>query len=161
MWLKLDVEGLKFELKIEDYIPNQTIDGKWANVSFDFEFQNIIKYSRSHNELLMCFEIDELICHIKNLLEDKIEEPEILEEIEPDFTFIFNPKDKQKSGIDMEMKVRLWDGGLTCNYFSTTFGRDEIEQLYLYLSLITNKIEKDDLRIKKLIEKGIIYGELK
>ncbi len=43
--------------------------------------------------------------------------------------------------------------------FSDTF-KTEIEQLYLYLSLITGKIEPDDLRIKKLIEKGIIYGDI-
>jgi len=42
MWIKLDLEGLKLELKIENYIPKQTIDGTWANVSFNFEFQDII-----------------------------------------------------------------------------------------------------------------------
>ena len=46
MWIKLDLEGLKLELKIENYIPKQTIDGTWANVSFNFEFQDIIKYSQ-------------------------------------------------------------------------------------------------------------------
>ena len=161
MWIRLDLEGLKFELKIEDYLPNQTLDGKWSNVSFNFEFQNIIKYSQNRSENMLCYEIDELILNMEDLLNDRLIERKVVEEIEPDFTFIFNPKDEQKKGIDMEMKVRLWDGGLTCNYFATTFGREEIEQLLLYLSLITGKIESEDLRIKKLIENGIIYGELK
>ena len=61
MWIRLDLEGLKFELKIEDYLPNQTLDGKWSNVSFNFEFQNIIKYSQNRSENMLCYEIDELI----------------------------------------------------------------------------------------------------
>jgi len=81
--------------------------------------------------------------------------------IEPDFTFIFTPKDLNMSiDISMELRVNLWNEGLTCNYFSTTFSRKKIEQLYLYLSLITNKIEKNDYRIISLIENGIIYGDL-
>ena len=160
MWLKLDLEGLRFDLNIEDYIPNQTIDGKWASVSSKFEFQDIIKYTKDKSEDLMCYEIDELICHIEDLLNNKITEKQILEEIEPDLIFILNPKEKDID-INIEMKVNLWHGGLTYNYFSTTFIREDIEKLYLYLSLISHKIEKDDIRIKELIKEGILYGDLK
>lgn len=161
MWVKFDIEGLKFELKVENYISNQTIDEAWANVSFNFEFQNIIKYSKDSSENLLCREIDDLMLVLEDLLDNKLNEREEFGCIEPDFTFVFNPKGVNGSiDITMELQVNLWYGGLTCNYFSTTFCREEIEQLYLYLSLITNKIEKDDYRIISLIEKGILYGDL-
>ena len=60
----------------------------------------------------------------------------------------------------MKLKVNLWNEGLTCNYFSTTFNKEEIEIFYLYLSLITNKISKDNDKINNLITEGIIYKDI-
>ena len=60
----------------------------------------------------------------------------------------------------MKLKVNLWNEGLTCNYFSTTFNKEEIEIFYLYLSLITNKISKDNDKINNLITAGIIYKDI-
>lgn len=56
----------------------------------------------------------------------------------------------------MKLKVNLWNKGLTCNYFSTSFDREEIEVFYLYLSLITNQTSKEDDKINNLIKEGII-----
>ncbi len=161
MWLKLNLNGLKFDLKIDDYSPNQMLEGKWANLSFSFEFQNIIHYSQNQSESLLCYEIDKLVFCIEKLLNNKIAKRTKLEGIEPDFTFIFNPKNHNKQiDINMEMKVALWNEGLSDNSIIATFDRDNIEILYLYLSLVTNKVNSNDLRIRKLIEKGIIYTKI-
>ena len=161
MWLKLNLNGLKFDLKIDEYSPNQMLEGKWANISFSFEFQNIIHYSQNQSESLLCYEIDNLVFCIEKLLNNKIAKRTKLEGIEPDFTFIFNPKNHDKQiDINMEMKVALWNEGFSANSIITTFDRDNIEKLYLYLSLVTNKVDSNDLRIRKLIEKGIIYTKI-
>ena len=47
MWVKFDLQGMKLKFKVEKYIPNQTIDGEWTEISFSFEFQDVIKYSTS------------------------------------------------------------------------------------------------------------------
>ena len=73
MWIKLNSDGLKVELKIEKYIPNQTIDGEWTSVSFNFEFQDIIKYIKNDSELILCSEVDDLISYMENLLENNTE----------------------------------------------------------------------------------------
>lgn len=174
MWFKIDLDGMTFELKIKNYMPNQTLDGSWAKVSYYFKFHDVINYSADNCELLLNCEIDDIRDYIEKLLNDKLNKKINYECIEPDFNFIFNPKYDLSNDpsyvylqpgteivdIDMELKVNLWNGGLTTNYFSTTFGRREIEQLYLYLSLITRKIKIEDLRVKKLIDSGIIYGEM-
>lgn len=173
MWVKFDLQGMKFEFKVEKHIPNQTIDGKWAEISFGFKFKNIIKYSTYKNEVLLSSEVDDIRDYMEKLLEDKLDKEVFYKCIEPDFEFIFSPKydvrnDPDviwvKSGneirdIEMKLKVNLWNDGLTCNYFSTSFARDEIEIFYLYLSLIINKIYKNDDRINKLLKTGIIYDD--
>ena len=148
MWVKFDLQGMKLKFKVEKYIPNQTIDGEWT-------------------------EIDDIRNFMEKLLDDKLEEEVNYKCIEPDFEFTFSPKydvrnDPDviwvKSGneirdIEMKLKVNLWNEGLTCNYFSTTFNKEEIEIFYLYLSLITNKISKDNDKINNLITEGIIYKD--
>ena len=61
--------------------------------------------------------------------------------------------------ISMDLRVNLWSDGLTGNYFSMTFDRGDIEKFYTYLLLVTNKIDKNDEKIQKLIEAGILYEE--
>lgn len=173
MWVKFDLQGMKLKFKVEKYIPNQTIDGEWTEISFSFEFQDVIKYSTSKNEVLLCSEVDDIRNFMEKLLDDKLEEEVHYKCIEPDFEFTFSPKydvrnDPDviwvKSGneirdIEMKLKVNLWNEGLTCNYFSTSFDKEKIKNFYLYLSLITNKIDKNDARINNLIKTGIIYGD--
>ena len=143
MWVKFDLQGMKLKFKVEKYIPNQTIDGEWTEISFSFEFQDVIKYSTSKNEVLLCSEVDDIRNFMEKLLDDKLEEEVNYKCIEPDFEFTFSPKydvrnDPDviwvKSGneirdIEMKLKVNLWNEGLTCNYFSTTFNKEEIEIL--------------------------------
>ena len=158
MWFKLNLEGLVFNFKVENYKQNQDIDYEWTDVSFNFKFQNIINYSINKSELLESSEIDHLVNILEDLLNNKLNSIINFECIEPDFTFIFNP---DSSDGMMELKVNLWNEGLTYNYFSTTFGRKEVEQLYLYLCLITNKLNYNDNKIKQLIDDGVIYSEFK
>ena len=109
---------------------------------------------------------------MQKLLDYKLDEEVIYKCIEPDFEFTFSPKydirndpdtiwvkrGNEIQGVEMKLKVNLWDEGLTCNYFSTAFDRETITVFYLYLSLITNKIRKEDYRIIELLKKGNIYN---
>lgn len=171
MWIKFNLDGMKFELKIENYKPGQTLDGDWADVSFNFEFQDIIKYKKTAMEILLCCEVDDLRAFMEDLLNDKLTDIKSYECIEPDFDFIFRPKydirnnpnliyvkpGNEIEDVNMELNVNLWNEGLTCNYFSTLFNRKEIENFYLYLCLITSKIKNDDARIRNLLNSGTIY----
>lgn len=59
----------------------------------------------------------------------------------------------------MEWKVNLWSEGLTCNYFSTTFDKDEMRVLRDYLRLVIGKANIDNDDIKEHIEAGLIGGQ--
>jgi len=159
MWIKFDLDGMKLQLKVNGYKPDQTSAGEWAKVSYDFEFQNVIKY-KSHypDEILLSSEIDYLRDTMEKVINNKLDETIDYECIEPDFEFIFAPSE-ENSEYDMELKVHLWNSGLTCNYFSMIFGKEHIKQLFLYFSLISRKITKEDPEIKELIAKGIINEE--
>ena len=171
MWIKFDLQGMSLNLKIEGYKPHQDVDGAWTKDSFNFRFQDTISYKKDDYEAILSCEIDDIIKYLKDLLDDKLEKVEEYTCIEPDFEFVFSPKFDRRNDpnclyvrpgceiidIDLQLKVNLWDDGLTDNYFSTTFVRDEIEQLYLYLLLISDRIKIDDERVQNLINKGIIY----
>lgn len=172
MWIKFDLEGMRFDLKIDGYRPNQDLDGEWTNVSFSFKFHNIIDYKIYNAEILLSCEVDSIIDDIKDLLDDKLEKSEEYEPCEPDLTFIFNPKYDIRNNpnvtyvapgceiqdINIELRVNLWDGGLTSNYFSMTLDRKDIEKLYTYLCYVTKKINRDNPKVVELMNKGIIYG---
>lgn len=170
MWIKFDLEGMEVEFKINGY--NRNPDD-WANVSFSFKFYDVINYTKNNEELLLCSEVDMFRDKLEKLLNDELTEKEEIEFIEPDFEFVLQPKSDKShepsvvygelgteiGGIFLDMKINLWSGGLTNNYFSTTFGKDEIEELYIYLLLVTKKITMDDERVVELINKGILYGD--
>lgn len=174
MWIKLDLDGMRVEFEIDNYKANQNLDGNWTNFSYNYSFRDIIKYNFQNAEILLSCEIDELRDVLEKLLNDELTDIKKINFIEPDLEFELHPKfdirndsnlmcvksEKEKVDIYMELKVNLWDGGLTSNYFSTTFSRNEIEYLFVYLSLITKKISKDDSRVLKLIENGILYGNI-
>jgi len=172
MWLKLDLEGMIFKLKIEKYDSKKLDDDDWAKVSFSFKFGNIINYSESNAELMQNQEINILESYLKRLLEDKIKEKKTYNFIEPDFEMDFYPKmystdpnliyikpGTEVADISMDLRVNLWSDGLTGNYFSMSFDREDIEKFYTYLLLVTNKIDKNDEKVQKLIEAGTLYGE--
>ena len=137
MWIKFDLEGMKFELNIDKYYPNQNLDGKWTEVTCNFEFSNVIKYKISHDEILLCCEVDEIRNSLERLLNNELNEIKEFQPCEPDLTFIFNPTD---------------------NYFSMTLYREDIDNLYTYLCYVTKKFDKDNPKVQELINSGIIYG---
>ena len=59
----------------------------------------------------------------------------------------------------MEWKINLWDGGLTDNYFSTTFDKNDLRVLRDYLRLVIGKLDKNSPEIKKYVDSGLIYGQ--
>ena len=174
MWIKLDLDGMRVEFEINNYKANQNLDGNWTKVSYNYNFKDVIKYSSQDAEILLSCEIDELRDDLEKLLNDELTDIKKIDCIEPDLEFELHPKfdlrnDSKlicaKSGkeivdIYMELKVNLWNSELTSNYFSTTFSRDAIEYLFIYLSLITKKINKDDSRVLRLLETGILYGNI-
>jgi hypothetical protein len=58
----------------------------------------------------------------------------------------------------MEWVVLFWNDGLTNNYLSMEFDRDDIEHLLNYLEMIMGSIDKQSETITEMINKGIIYG---
>lgn len=155
MKLNLDIDGMKFSIKIEEYRPNQDEDGNFVKATYSFEFQDIIKYHKERDEVFLSCEIDKLIEYMEQLLNDELSEITSYDCIEPDFEFIFNPK-YNNIDIDLELRVYLYNPLLTCNYFSVLFNREQIKELHTYLSLITNKYTEENDKVKELVKKGII-----
>ena len=172
MWIKFDLEGMKFELNIDKYYPNQNLDGRWTEVTCNFEFSNVIKYKISHDEILLCCEVDEIRNSLERLLNNELNEIKEYQPCEPDLTFILNPKYDIRNDpntiyvkpgfeirdIKLQLRVNLWDDGLTDNYFSMTLYREDIDNLYTYLCYVTKKFDKDNPKVQELINSGIIYG---
>lgn len=171
MWVKFDIDGMKINFQITNYIPDQDIEGRWTKVSANFEFQNVIKYDIENQEDLLCYEVDRLRDDIAKLLDDKVERAENISFIEPDFEMTLYPKynlkdnshviyiqeGKEIQDVYADVQVNLWNNGLTCVNFGFTLDRDDLEILYKYLCLVSKTISKD--KVQNLIEQGIIYGE--
>lgn len=157
MKIKLDLEGMKFELQIENYNKDYNQDDNFIKATYSFEFKDIIKYRKENDEVFLSSEINKLRDYLKDLLDDKMDDIIDYNCVEPDFEFIFNPRDKENDiDIDMELRLYLYNPMLTCNYISVLFNRDNTEKLYLYLSLITDQIKEEDKKIKELINKQIL-----
>ncbi len=119
----------------------------------------------------MSCEIEEILHNINNLLEDKLETPNEITFIEPDFTIIFNPKKDltrdprfvyiapghEIADIDMELRISFWNDGLTANYLSLRFFKEDISNLRNYLLLVTGEITEEDPIIQKMIKSGMYY----
>ncbi len=175
MWLKLDLNGMRVDLQINGYQSSNSEDwyDNWCNVDFFFKFPGCIEYSGMDEEILLSCEVEELESAIDDFINDRIKDREMLEMIEPDFQFGFIPGyDKVKAGEStytapghgitdpiMEWKVKLWDGGLTDNYFSATLYKEDMRVLRDYLRLVICKLSKDSVEIKELVNVGVIGGQ--
>lgn len=174
MWLKLNLDGIVLSFRVKRYIKtdNSNWDTTWCRVDFCLESESWLKYEIRNDEILLASEVDSLIGMLKNLLSDHQTEQIEYECIEPDFSFVFNPK-KDLSldpnyeyvspkhrfvDIDLQWKVFFWNDGLTDNYISVTLDRTEIEYLLVYLKVIAGDLseENDDI-VKQLIQKNILY----
>ena len=136
---------------------------------FNFAKRKMVNYETSSDILLSC-EVEELRNKLSALLSNKIQSPEELEFIEPDLSFILHPQEDltlnpkysyvapghEIVDIDADICIHLWNGGLTANYISLRFDRENIESLCSYLDLVTKQVEISHPSIKKLLDSDII-----
>lgn len=155
MCLEIDVSGIKIKLKINGYklTDKENWDIKWCRCDFLFSSGNWLNYHKENDEVLLCSEIDELVEALTELLDNKISEIKEISCVEPDFVFKLYPetdlRDDSKytyiqpgyniQDIYLEWKIYFWDKGLTDNYLTITFNRDEIACLRDYLVLVKNQ----------------------
>ena len=141
MWLKLDLSGIAFQLRIQQYEKSNPEDmfSKWCKVDLSFESKEGLSYHFEDEETLLPFEVEELQERIGELLKGNLEEPTVMECIEPDFEFHFFPKDDEEELDEyMELIIALWgEGGLSDNRLLLIFEKDNLEKLLAYLKEIT------------------------
>ncbi len=171
MWLNLDMDGITFRLQIRNYTPTiEETDSNWCRVDLSLRSGNWLNYLLKDDELLFSYEVDTLLESLENLLNDKIEIIQEMECIEPDFKFIFHPKTDLRNdpryifiqkGYEiedgfMEWNIIFWNGGITDNFISIHFDRQDITNLVCYLNLVVGKIDIHDEKADHLINKGTI-----
>ncbi|MDD2300864.1 MAG: hypothetical protein WC147_03490 [Syntrophomonas sp.] len=172
MRLKLDLDGIIFQLQIRDYRYSSKEDwDSWCKTDFSFTSGDWLKYSKQNDEVFLSCEIEELANKLDKLLKDELTEVTEMEFIEPDFKLIFHPKKDLKNDpkysyvkkgfeivdVSMEWTVTFWHEGLTNNYLSVEFDRDDIHYIFNYLNLIMGKIDKQSKMISEMLAKGIIF----
>ncbi len=171
MWIKLNLDGIDFHFQITGYQKSNrdNWDEQWCKVDVTLQSPNWIDYHISSDILLSC-EVEELRDNIEKLIQDLLTEQEELEFIEPDLTFVLNPKkDLRDSGrysyIDLEheivdiyadLHVHFWNGGLTANYISLCFDRSDLEKLLVYLRLTTNLLTEQSPEVQDLFGRDIL-----
>lgn len=174
MWLKLDIDGIIFQLQVRSYQPSTTEnwDSEWCRIGLSLASRNWLNYMIENDEVLLSCEVQVLTESLEKLLNDELNEISEIECIEPDFKFILHPKKDLRNDpryiyvregheiedISMEWVVLFWNDGLTNNYLSMEFDRDDIEHLLNYLEMIMGSIDKQSETITEMINKGIIYG---
>lgn len=171
MWIKLDLDGIDFHFQIVGYRKSNldNWDDQWCKVDVTLQSYNWIDYHISSSILLSC-EVEALRDSVEKLLNDLLTEQEEFEFIEPDLTFVLNPKkDLHNSGrysyiapgheiedINAYLQVHFWNGGLTANFISLCFDRSDLEKLLVYLRLTTNLITEQSPEVQALFEKDIL-----
>ena len=159
MWLKLDLAGIDFRFRIKGYTKSLQEDwsDQWCGVDLTLESGEWLRYSLSPDILLSC-EVEKLRNILFSIMQEKQDLPKAITFIEPDLSFHIHP-----SGFtgyaSMDLHVHLWNHGLTENYISISFDRDDLEKLYLYLQLITGLITRNQKRVQQLLEKGIFWED--
>ena len=170
MWLHLDLDGIESLFRIREY--TKSIPEKWdeQRCVIDLTLQSNSWLNYQSSSILFACEVEEVRNKISDLLDDKIQVREQLSFVEPDFTFILNPKKDLRENpnyvyiapghefldISADLRIHLWNGFMTANYFSLCFERNILESLLVYLQLVTNEIPKNDKSVQWLIEKDVI-----
>lgn len=169
MWLNLNLDDMIFKFQITNYKNNPTLNEEWCKVSFDIQFDTIIHYQTENNELILYYELEDIRNYLGDLINNKLKKQEIIQCIEPDFSFIFKPYNQSKSietdysdsilDKSLELRIHLWTNQLipSYNYFPILFDEQQMIYFYNYLLLITNQITKEDSKIMDMINKGLLY----
>lgn len=151
MWIEFNIDGMLFNLKIDDY----NVSNEYVNISFEYKFKDIINYKKYSQKILLSKDIYNIKDIIRKLLNNELKNDEVYQCFEPDFSFEFlNSK-------WLKIDTYLWSNEdktnqITNNMISITLGIKEIEQLYNYLKLIMNEININDSVIKEMINNNII-----
>lgn len=173
MFLNLDLCGIQFELQIRNYksFSNDEYEDNWCKVDLLIHSLPSINISINNDELLLSAEIDSLIGSLYSIINNEINETiEEISFVEPEIKFKLNPQiDLTRNSnyvyikpgyeildISMDLLVYFYLDGLTDNYISLRFYREDIEYLYLYLQLITNKIDKTNIKIIEMLKNGLL-----
>ena len=149
----MNVDGMIVRLSIKGYEKSNKADWdtQWCECEFSLGFENQLIFYESSGSLLLSCEIEDLESKLTQLLNDELDEAYKLECIEPDFSFIFQPKGDLSNDpnlvyfqrgyritdIAMEWRVFLWIGGFaTDNYFALALDRKEITLLRDFLRAV-------------------------
>lgn len=169
MILKLNLDGLDFELAITGYEPCEETNDIECNVSFHLKYcNNIVDYKVTNKEILTATEINFLKDFLQLFLDDQMQIDTFYRSSHYDFEFLFYPE-REKEIIDddieddtldltLELRTHLWDDNdvLTSTCITGFFDRTGTEYFYYYLRLITNELTTDDEKIKEMIDNKIL-----
>lgn len=150
MHLKID-NYTDFELNINKTNKKETdpID-RWCEVSLKIE-NEYFKYKTNNSEILIESDIEYLIKEFDKLLRGKIKEDEYIDFIEPDLEFILRPAKQIYEEETIDIRINLFqNGALSADFYNLCIGRQEIEQILIYLNEIMPTI-----KLKKIKKKDI------
>ena len=172
MWFKLNLNGIVMHMRIKDYEPskNNIWDCQWCSIDFSFTSEPWLNYQCDNNSVMLSCEVETLVDALDALLNDKLIDVKTIECIEPDFNFILHPKRDLRNDpkytyvqegyeiedIYMDMKISFWNGGLTDNFLSVRFDRNDIQYFRNYLLWVIGKVDKKDAEILDMIKNGIL-----
>jgi len=134
--LQLDLQGLKFEFRIENYRPStkENWDYEWCKVYARLYTAGPCVNYEVYSECLLCSEVEWLYEKLGELMDGIMTEDTAVPNIEPDFEFMLYPGG---DSYHMGWRFNLWEGGaLTCNSIHTMLDEDDIKELYKYLETV-------------------------
>lgn len=176
MWLRLNLEGVDFHFRISKYRKSTRENwyDEWCEIDLTLQSHEWLNYQIVSDETMLATEVEDVRDKINDLLHDKLDKPEKIECIEPDFTFLLHPKEDIRNNpdiiyvkpgceifdIDMDFQVSFWDrdGCLSSNRLLLSFGREDLEKLLCYFNYVTGTVDDKDEMVQKLLSDGILYG---
>ena len=168
MQLVLDLDGIKTKIKIDDYMPN-------FSLNINSEFDNCMTYVDLSSDyinytfngmFLKSFEVEYLKRELKNVLNDKTRvekqieflNPTVMFELQPSGDIITNIENGEYINCDCsgEFVISIIkDGRLSSNELRLFMVKDELKALYDYLRVVTHEITEDDNLVCIYKKKGI------
>ena len=95
MWLKLDLDGINFDLRIRGYKPTtvETIDFEWCNFDLSLISGSWLNY-KANNKLLLSYEVQTIFEALDKLLNNKVNEIIVIDPLESDYKLeMYSKKD--------------------------------------------------------------------